>query len=256
MLTAGTLVFLLLGQSNMDGWRSESGELPESLQTVPTNCHLLGMDDFRLGPGDDFGDREWFGPEVSLMHALHEEMPDHELVFVKVARGGHSVTAFLPSEQCTEDAPEDDRKRAGSLRQELQRLLAVVAQDFSENHIAGAFVYQGERDARIPALAENYEANLDEFVGWLRDLSDSPKLPIFMVRVSPPQEMFSERERIRSIQEAAQNRMEAVRWVDADDAAKADDDLHHTAIGQIVVGERLAAAWKESVANTPTEQTP
>ena len=84
-------VFLLAGQSNMDGcgrWE----ELQVELQKTPGNVKIWDNRDAKwmeLGRDSTAIARNLqFGPEIAFAHGLAKAYPDHEIALVKTSAGG------------------------------------------------------------------------------------------------------------------------------------------------------------------------
>lgn len=236
-------VFLLLGQSNMQGWMSEVAFLDPTLAVIPEQCELWDGDRGHLKAGQSLRENKYFGPEVMLMHQLSRQDRERKKIFIKVARGGHSITAFLPPTGMVPGSPSEDVEQAGVLGTRLDQLLDQLRSEYSDVEWGGLFFFQGERDARVQVLADQYEKNIARFLNQVESLTGEPNLPVLLARIDPPAEIFPARESIRRVQEFLAKRRPNTYWMDIDDIKKADDALHFTAEGQLEIGKRFSDFW-------------
>jgi hypothetical protein len=208
-------VFILAGQSNMDG-RADPAGLPADLPPPANVLVFTGSDWGQLRPGKQFGPEISFGPAMAT--AL-----GREIGLVKFAKGGTNLAA---------DWKPDGGGCYGLL---LKRVQAAVAS--RQIRLAGLLWVQGESDGKDTAMASAYLDNFVVLVGRLRADFQVPDLPVVALRVNPP---FPHAPAVRAALEKPG--LARYAWVDGDDLAKAKDKLHYDAAGQIELGRRLAKA--------------
>lgn len=233
------LLIVLAGQSNMEN-QANAGELtPEqraSLASLPAEVRVWTDEGWRgLALGDDFG------PELTFGQAVGAAMPGRRIGLVKLAVGGTSMLAWSP-EWDPKAAALTDNLRAGPLYDQLMRQVRTAKQAAGAATFAGVLWMQGERDAKFPAAAEQYEANLTLLVRRLRQDLGVPALPFVLGRVHPP-EAHTCREQVRAAQVAVAEREPAMAWVNVDDLPLKKDQLHLNTTAVMELGRRLAAKW-------------
>ena len=217
-------VYLLAGQSNMDGYGLVEDLTPEQRAVVPGARIFLGQvrNDFEpaegvgfwsdLTPGLGAGSRTdgesitpaaRFGPELSFARRLRELRPDERVAIIKYAKGGSSIDDRV-ADWGTWD-PHDTRGEGASPPEQnagvnqydhalatIRRAMRVVDNggdidgDGTPDELipAGIVWMQGETDATNPQTAGDYDDNMTELIGLLRAAMWSGDLPFVMGRIS------------------------------------------------------------------------
>lgn len=228
-------VFILAGQSNMVG-QGLTADLPDSLRRAPPNVRFV-LD----GSVSGLGAGRTFGPEVTFAHEIARRWPDREIILVKFAVGGTSLLAWAPDWDSA-SAAITQNAGAGALYTRLLKHIAEADLPAGAEYAAVLWV-QGERDARYPEAAQQYEANLVALIRQLRADLDVHRLPFFTARVNPPSDRYPAVVHVRRAQEDVAGRVEGVVIVDADGLSKRNDGVHYDTGGILELGRRFATAY-------------
>jgi hypothetical protein len=152
-------VFILAGQSNMEGLGLVSGLSPVSQYVYPKvkmYSSVWGLPAFSfypvLRPGNPDADSATFGPELGIAQVLTAVYPQDSFIFIKAAWGGTS----LNDDWLHGQAYNWFRGIVGSALDSI----GTPARD----SIAGMIWMQGEQDACFDTMAARYAANLKTFV--------------------------------------------------------------------------------------------
>jgi hypothetical protein len=228
-------VFILAGQSNMEG-QGKLAELDVSLSRQPANIefYLSGVHSLMIA-------QPTVGPEFSLASELSQAMPARQIVFVKYALGGVSLLAWAPDWVPTRAALTENEQVGPLYRNLLDQIGAITRNKTVE--FSGVFWMQGERDARYPAAAAEYETNLAEFIQRLRRDLKTPQLPFIFGQVNPPASTYPGLESVRSAQVRIARAVPNTKLVATDDLTKLADGLHYDTSGQVSLGRRFALAY-------------
>jgi len=191
-------VFLLIGQSNMNGrgnikmlreklCKDLPKAYPPSLMALRKDVWLFGAngdgisgqkDNWCLEPG--FGQWKWYGPELGFGHRMGEKFAEQVLI-IKVFGGGTSLgKSWLPP-----TAAKRKGKPVGPMYKRLIRETITTLTGLGDVYrlydpkqgyqVAGAFWVQGHADRG--KLREQYEDNLVDFIQDIRRDLHLPKLP-------------------------------------------------------------------------------
>jgi len=170
LATTPVKVFLLGGQSNMDG-RASQGGLPAALQNPQFDVLLytrtgtpgIGGTLTFLQPGSfrTDGSGNLFGPEVTLGRTLADALPGENFALIKHALGGTDLE---------NDWDPSTGPTYAAFKNTVADGLTALAAAGHTTEIAGMLWLQGERDVVVSdAFANAYEANLTAFIGDVRN---------------------------------------------------------------------------------------
>ena len=246
-------VYLLAGQSNMDGYAYVSG-LPPALQLPDARVPLYwsGWGAFRPVQPSSYGGPFFVGPEVPFGHALADAGVD--VVLVKHAVGGTDLAGFwYPG--ATPDAPD-----AGPGFAVLADTLAAAAVELDAGgrpwQWAGFVWMQGESDALDVAMASAYEANLTRLVASVRVLTDAPALPVAVGLISR-ESFWTYADTVRTAQQDVADADPHVVTVETDDLPRNTLDLaHYDGPSNRVLGQRFARALRTGADVGPGDDAP
>ncbi|HYL88484.1 MAG TPA: sialate O-acetylesterase [Burkholderiales bacterium] len=229
------IIFVLAGQSNMVG-KGRIAELEPRLRRQPGNV------EFYLGGAlKAMSAQESAGPEFSLAHELSNAMPDRQIVLIKYALDGSSLLDWAP-EWTAERAALTQMPQFGPLYRTLLYDIGTVVGN-RPIELGAIFWMQGERDARFPAAAREYEANLRTLVGTLRRDLEDPDLPFIFGQVNPPPAAYLGVKMVRDAQSRLPRSLPDTRLVPTDDLTKLPDQLHYDTRGQVLLGQRFARTY-------------
>lgn len=193
-----TKVFLLAGQSNMDGRAKASGLSlidKERLKKAQKNVTLY----YNFGEGKPldttkvadhtarkFGAAYLFGPELFFGIKMSEKYPDHKIVLIKRAKGGMSLYGAWNSDWNKEKATLMGEQNKPKLYGEFIKYSKNVLSNISNYEICGMLWVQGETDSGKrfgPIPAKEYEYNLKKLISSVRQEFNQNNLPFLIFQV-------------------------------------------------------------------------
>lgn len=239
-------VYLLAGQSNMDGYAYVSG-LPPSLQVAQLDVRLYWSGNARwtaLAPAS-FGTAygvEYFGPEVTFGRYLADQHPERSFALIKHAVGGTDLAQYwYPGEE------RDDPTQGDGYQVFLATIDAALAEldaAGTDYEIAGMIWMQGEADAySYLDWANAYEANLTHFISRVRSDMGVPDLPFAIGKIYCPTCVYGDI--VRTAEDAVADADPNVYAFDTDDLPIFNDNIHYDGSGMRTLGERFAQALAE-----------
>jgi hypothetical protein len=235
-------VFLLAGQSNMEGRLADGTQLPPDLQQPQADVLYRDGGPLDPQPWANLAPKDWTipayldpstGPEVSFGRTVADGMPDREVAVIKYAVGGTPITSWDPAYPL-------------SLYSELISLVTSATAELQDDgmitELAGFIWVQGESDAYdVEEDALAYEARLTALIHAVRGDLAKPNLPVVIARVYPAAS-YQYADEVRAAQAAVNNGVPYTALVDADDLTLTDE-FHYDANGQNTLGQRLADAY-------------
>jgi hypothetical protein len=173
---AKTRIYLLHGQSNMDGRADKRMYLkmaPGNNFAVPNNveCWTYARERTADGRKDTpipltMGDGRMFGVELTLARSLARAYPDDRIVLVKSAAGGTCIAQWMPGGALFRSIVEGARQ--ARLRY--------------DNTVVCAFAWlQGESDGGSQAAAELYGQKFSVLMAAVREKIKEPNLPVLLL---------------------------------------------------------------------------
>jgi iduronate 2-sulfatase len=232
-------VYLLAGQSNMDGRASTSGlpTSPVNLQVPQTDVLYYngysGSNGYTSGvwtslrPG-----ASQFGPEITFGRTMADNHPADAIALVKYARGGTSLAGgWKPG------AAGVGGSEYLGFRSTVTSALSSLTSSGNTYHIAGMLWLQGESDTGTNAT--NYGTNLTNFIADMRS-NYGDNLPFVMGGIGYQTADYSI---VSAAQESVASRVPNVFYFsDYDLLGPSHTVLHFDAAGQQLIGQRYAAA--------------
>jgi hypothetical protein len=250
--TDDVLLFVLSGQSNMDGYGLLSEIDPEFAEPYP-DVELYWEATRAVGPLVPAGagaDRA--GPEVSFGRDIAAAFPNQRVMLMKYSVGGTNLyQQWYPGNDA------DDAGR-GPLYRVWQGAIAnafsIIRERGLEPRVGGMIWMQGESDGFGDGEALAYETNLTRFIRRTRDdLGVESTTPFAIGRIFAPTVPL--REVIQRAQTATAQAMFGASWVDTDDLGLTDS-IHYDGPGQVSLGRRLAAGVINAPPLRPRELAP
>lgn len=236
-------VFLLGGQSNMDGRAATSG-----LPTSPINLQQPQADvlfyeggnlrNLQPGSGSDFG------PEITFGRTIADALPDENFALIKYAVGGTDLHGDWDPVTGPQYSSFQSTVNAGL------SALTSGANAGNTYEIAGMLWTQGENDAKDGRGATQYEDDLNGFIAAVRNAyGSSGELPFFFSRLSDNQTNIpaGQLNAIRTAQDNVAAGDAGAYRIDADGFGMKGDNLHFDADGQIALGEAFGQAYLSAV---------
>ena len=195
-----TKVFLLAGQSNMDGRAKASGlsEIDKQrLKKAQKNVTLFynfnegkPLDTTKVAKhtAKKFGADYLFGPELFFGIRMSEEYPDHNIILIKRARGGMSLYGAWNPDWSIEKASLINEQDQPQLYSEFINYSNKVLSSLEKDNykLCGMLWVQGESDSGKKGgmePREAYEDNLTKLVSRVRQDFNSPELPFLLFQV-------------------------------------------------------------------------
>lgn len=232
-------VFLLGGQSNMDGRGATSG-----LPTAPVNLQQA-QSDVRLYQGGMLGDLKpsgnQFGPDITFGRTLADTYADDNFALIKYAVGGTDLhTDWNPSGGTNYNAFTNTVSDGITA-------LTTGANAGNTYEIVGMLWTQGENDARDGQAAQ-YQANLTNLIASIRG-GYGTALPFFLSQLSSGQTdlPLDQLAMVRTAQSNVAAADADVYLIDTESFSLKSDNLHFDADGQIALGEAFADSYITNV---------
>ncbi len=243
-------VFVLVGQSNMDG-RGQVAEL-SSNQVASARGSLIYYRNFKVAsagweplrggfsvpPGYRGGlPAPTFGPELGFVARLRQEHPLARFALLKATRGGTSLERDWrpgrPGEPATMGPCFSNFLHAV---REGTELLRQRGEPFV---LRGILWHQGESDAADSV--DVYQAKLSSLIQRMREDLREPRLPFVVGEVYDN----GKRDGVRQAQRAVAQQMPGVFFASAENLNTWDKGTHFDASSQWQLGERMAGAWHQ-----------
>jgi len=211
-------VYLLLGQSNMVGMRSDASKLPSELQKNQPNALFYKNNKWvSIAPGvtEDKG----FGPEISFS----KKMSEHgKIGIIKISAGNTT----LENEWNSDNNGELYLKTLSVIRE---------AEKTQKIQIQGVLWMQGESDGSTKEKAEEYKHRLESLIVNLKKETSNQNLAFSVCRITSPIDQFPFTPIVRKAQETVS--IDGYSWFDCDSLSKGPDNLHYDTDGIVKLGE-------------------
>lgn len=249
--TASIQLFILAGQSNMVGYRSNLEDLPPDLQQPLSQVLWYDRQNewvslqapteplpFSQGVANSQG----FGPEIALAATLSRHL-NQPLALVKYARNGTNLE--------TQWNPRQEDSLYHQMLERVQRAIAELSRLGYEVEIAGFFWMQGESDAKSDRyMASNYAPNFTHFISRLRQDLNQPELPVIYGLIpiinqqsTTPFGTFEYGDIVREAQFQVYQSVPQTRVVETLYFSRSPDNLHFNSLGLMSLGHHFALQW-------------
>ena len=262
--TASIQLFILAGQSNMVGYRSNLADLPPDLQQPESPVLWYDRQNqwVSLQPPTEplpfsqgVANSQGFGPEITLAATLSRHL-NQPIALVKYAQNGTNLeTQWNP-------------RRSDSL---YHQMLARVEQAIAELsrlgyqvEIAGFFWMQGESDAKSDRyMASNYAQNFTHFISRLRQDLNQPQLPVIYGLIpivnqqsTTPFGIFEYGDVVRKAQFQVYQSVAHTRIVETLYFSRYPDNLHFNSLGLMSLGHHFGLQWLQMKCGSPCSPYP
>ncbi len=244
-------VFILLGQSNMEGcgkyWEYSPAMRKGSKDiTILRNSQWVPM----------IPNQKYNGPEISFAYEMKRFYKNDSIAIIKVATGGAGIRAFLPDwDSETADVSEDAYH--GSLYKKLKQQIDFAKED-PNVVFCGVLWKQGEKDMIKKQYAEGYMDYLKEIIAQIREDTATPELPLFIATYFDVETvkglleagMYSDREAALDITWAhnmAENEIDNTYVIRHGTLPVTADGLHFSTEGLVRLGYMFAEEVKKGV---------
>ncbi len=231
-------VFILAGQSNMDGC-GIGEELPKKYQSSPENVIVWDNTNnnwVELGETSFSKSREkQFGPEISFSHALANAFPNQTIAIIKTSAGGTKLyNHWFPDSAMYQRCFQNVDKACLNLIKTNQTF-----------EIIGLLWMQGESDSETPEMANAYEKNLNILFANVRKRTQNPELPIVMGRISSKllkktPWIFDYTKLVQKAQDKVASDDSHVHIINTDRLSTLWDNTHFDTKAQLKLGKRMS----------------
>jgi iduronate 2-sulfatase len=247
-LLAGTHydLYLLVGQSNMDGRGKAKDLTPDQREPAPAIIFYrnppASSDGWKpLGPGYSTAPgykgslpSPTFGPEIGFAVAMLAAQPDHPLALIKGSKGGTSLAKdWKPGEK---DKPQTQGPCYRNMIETIHLALKELASRGDTYTLDGILWHQGESDSR--STEEVYLQELTTLIARMREDVGQPDLPFVIGEVYNN----GKRDAVRAAQQAVAKAVPHVGFASADGLKTWDGGTHFDAASQLLMGKRFAEA--------------
>jgi hypothetical protein len=233
-------VFLLGGQSNMQGNNALINQLPPALQPPQDDVLLYSgtnsaafFGSLQVGAGNNFG------PEISFGRTIADGRPYDRFCLIKFAQGATNLHSnWDPA--------------SGSVYTEFNRTVTYGLEALTKAghtyEIVGMLWTQGENDVQDGRTTAQYEADLNEFIADIRTRYGSG-VKFFISRLSDNQTWrpASEINEIRTAQDNVAAADPLSYLIDTDGFEMRNDNLHFEETGYVAIGEAFGQSYLNSL---------
>ncbi len=231
-------VFILAGQSNMDGC-GIGEDLPKKYQSSPTN--VVAWDNNKKIWVDlvetTFSIRreKQFGPEMAFAHALSAAYPNFTIGIVKTSGGGTKLyNHWLP-----------DSVMYRRCFQNFENATHQLIETKQTYELSGMLWMQGESDSETLEMANAYEKNLTAMFADVRKKTQKPDLPIVMGRISSSllkktPWVFDYTKIVQKAQDDVAAQDPHVQIINTDKLSTLEDNTHFDTKAQLKLGKQMA----------------
>jgi hypothetical protein len=234
-------VYLLAGQSNMDGYAYLSGLPPDWRAAQPDiPLYWSGWGTFAPLQATSYGGNAYVGPEVSFGRTLADA--GRTVALVKHAVGGTDLaTYWAPGADAA-----DPNVGAGWATFVASMRAAELELDAAGQpwRWAGFAWMQGESDALAPDWAAAYEDNLTHLIARVREETTTPDLPVAIGLIACEGLCDAGLDTVRAAQEAVAAADPSVTTIETLDLPRhVNDPWHYDGPSNRVLGQRLAQVF-------------
>ena len=240
-------VYLLAGQSNMDGRGLISKLSPEQKKPVEQailfyRSVLRSSDGWQpLAPGFSVPPRfkrdfpsPTFGPELGFARSILKAQPDRKLALIKGSKGGTNLRVDWKPGVHGDPASQGPRYR--DFIETIGMATKQLTKRGDQFTIRGLLWHQGESDSK--SSTKVYSRRLKELITRIREDVGIPDLPVVVGEVFDNGKRDNVRAAIQSV--AAQS--PTVGLVSSQGTKTSDPGTHFDANSQLLLGERYATA--------------
>ncbi|MCT7980286.1 sialate O-acetylesterase [Laspinema olomoucense] len=249
--TASIQLFILAGQSNMVGYRSNLDDLPPYLQEPLSQVLWYDRQNewvtlqapteplpFSQGVANSQG----FGPEITLAATISRHLKQ-PIALVKYAQNGTNLE--------TQWNPKLEDSLYHQMLDRVQQAIAELSRLGYSVEIAGFFWMQGESDAKSDRyMASNYAQNFTHFIARLRQDLNQPELPVIYGLIpivnqqsTTPFGTFEYGDIVRQAQFQVSQSVAHTRLVETLYFSRDADNLHFHSLGLMSLGHHFALQW-------------
>ena len=262
--TASIQLFILAGQSNMVGYRSNLDDLPPDLQQPLSRVLWYDRQNqwvslqapteplpFSQGVANSQG----FGPEITLAATLSRHL-NQQIALVKYAQNGTNLE--------TQWNPRLEDSLYHQMLERVQQAIAELSRLGYQVEIAGFFWMQGESDAKSDRyMASNYAQNFTHFISQLRQDLNQPQLPVIygLIPIVNQQStssfgIFEYGDVVRNAQFQVYQSVAHTGIVETLYFSRYPDNLHFNSLGLMSLGHHFGLQWLQMKCGSPCSHPP
>ena len=235
-------VYILAGQSNMDGYAWYPGLAPsEQLSDPRVPLYWSGWAEFRDLTAASYGGALYFGPEVTFGRTMADH--GHAIALVKHAVGGTDLAYYWYPGATPGD--QDAGEGFATLVTTLDGASAALDAAGQPWHYAGFLWMQGESDSMDAGMASLYEVNLTRLIASVRTITGEPELPAVIGLISR-ESIWTYADVVREAEQHVADADPTIVAVETDDLPRSTlDQPHYDGVSMRVLGRRFARAVEE-----------
>lgn len=231
-----TVLFLLGGQSNMDG-RGTTSEIPKEFTKYPDNVRMWANNDWaEIKPG------EMFGPEIGFAFELSKKLPKAQIGLIKLGSSGTNMTLWAGKDIESKDKKNNPN---GTLYLTWMQMLEKAQKSAPEAKLSAVLWMQGESDAQDQDLANKYKDNLKKLIEGVRQESGIKNLPFLIGKIQAKNFKFLNT--VIKAEEDVTKEVSHVFLVNTDEVELKPDRLHFTTKGQLELGKLFAEEYLKTL---------
>lgn len=230
--TAATKVFLLGGQSNMGG-NGVAADLPSPYNSPQTDVKFWSSNAWVALQGGFGNTSANFGPEVTFGYTLHKLFPKDDIYLVKYGLTSTSLAVNWN--------PDGTGSSYNTFKTSADAAIQNLVKAGKTPVIAGMIWMQGEEDAYTETTAAAYHANLENFIGTVRNDFSTPKMPFVVGRILSSTGPAAYNALVQNAQMTVPGEVGHASWINTDDL-QIGNVGHYGTQGQIDLGVRFANA--------------
>lgn len=223
-------IFILVGQSNMVGKRSQISKLPKHLKAAQSDVLFYQIENGwqNLKPG--ITEKKGFGPELSFAYEMHKLMK-RKIGIIKFSIGGSNLHT-----QWNAQNPKSYYQETIKLYKEAAKARKIK--------VVGILWVHGGADAKRLKDAKAYEKNFLKLIASFQKDCESPNLKVLCGRcgTSPTPEAYRKVKPYIDIVRDTQDKLKYkfYKSVDLDHISIGPDNVHFDTKGMIKTGEIYA----------------
>ena len=253
-------VYLLAGQSNMDG-RGQTSKLSQEQKQPVESAIIFYRNEQRssdgwqtLAPGFSVPPNykgglpsPTFGPELGFAHSMLKAEPGRKLALIKGSRGGTNLRADW------KPGVHGDAESQGPRYRDFVETITMATKELTQRgdqfKIRGLLWHQGESDAR--SNTKVYSRRLNELIQRIREDINIPDLPVVVGEVFDN----GKRDKVRAAIQAVAAESATVGLVSSQGTKTSDPGTHFDANSQLLLGERYSTAMRKLLVAKPEQPT-
>ncbi len=251
-------VYLLAGQSNMDGRAKNKNLKPSQLKSFQKtiifyrNPPHISNGWKPLQPGFSVAPKQnptipsqTFGPEIGFATAMQKAQPKQNIALIKASKGGSNLrTQWTPGEK---SKPESQGPCYKNLIETIQLATDQLTKEGHTFKFRGLIWHQGEADSK--ASTERHHQRLVQLIARIREDTNNPNLPFALGEVFDN----GKRDQVRAAIRLTTEKDPLCALVSSQGTTTWDPGTHFDAKSQLLLGQRYAEAILKLKATTTSK---